>query len=179
MAGWGTHPSCLYPAARRGTGPASLRTLSGRAGLFASAHRRGAPVVPRAAGAAKGVRMVDLIEAEAADLARLTSAAYAKAVAYYRQELRVPDEADALAREPLRRAADVPSHEVSWLALNGLLDSDPAMAAAIWQRIKRDAAGYVDAGFHVADALHYGTPWERAQFAVVRASFYEEWAPRG
>ncbi len=124
--------------------------------------------------------MEGLIQAEALDLARLTSAAYRRFVAYYQQEGgRTAEEADALARSPLRSTADAPSHEVGWYALNGLLDADPALAIAIWERVKRDAAGYVSEGYHISDALHYETPWQKAQFVSIREGFYAEWQPRG
>lgn len=121
-----------------------------------------------------------LIDAEAAELARLTSTAYHRLVAYYRSEGgQTAADADVLARTPLYATVDAPSQDVSWFALNTLLDSDPATAIAIWERVKRDAAGYVDQGYHVADALRYDSPWQKAQFAVIRQGFYEEWQPRG
>lgn len=118
--------------------------------------------------------------AEALDLARLASAAYQRFIGYYRQEGGMSaEEADALARAPLRTTADAPSYEVGWYALNGLLDADPELAIAIWQRVKRDAAGYVDQGYHISDALQFDTPWLKAQFVSIRQGFYEEWEPRG
>jgi hypothetical protein len=118
-------------------------------------------------------------ETEAAELARLTSKAYVQAVAYYRESGHSPDEADALARAPLTHLADAPSHEVGWFALNTLLDSAPEQAVAIWERVKRDAAHYVESGSQVAEALAYDTPWQRAQFCVIQKAFYDEWQPGG
>lgn len=121
--------------------------------------------------------MGTVIEAEAQDLARMAAAAYDRLMAYYRKEYKVlPAEADTMALE--RYTLDgVPSHEVRWLALNTLLDTDPAAAAAIWRRIAQDASGYVGEGYAVADALNYETPWQRAQFLVIRRTLYDEWQP--
>lgn len=117
---------------------------------------------------------------EAQDIARLTSAAYQRAVTWYRTEGTLDaQQADALARSPHRAATNAPSHELSWLALNTLLDSEPSTAAAIWERVKRDAGAHVASGSMVAEALAYDTPWQRAQFLAVRMSFYEEWQPVG
>lgn len=118
-----------------------------------------------------------VIEAEAADLARMSAAAYDRMMSYYRTEYKVtPAEADAMAME--RSTLDgVPSHEVRWLALNALLDADPAAAAAIWRRVSHDAACYVEQGYAVADALNYESPWQRAQFLAIRRALYEEWQP--
>jgi hypothetical protein len=117
------------------------------------------------------------LAAEADDLARMSAAAYTRLMDYYRREYKVsPPEADAMAME--RYTLDgVPSHEVRWLALNTLLDSDPAAAAAIWRRVAYDAANYVHEGFAVADALNYESPWQRAQFLAIRRALYDEWQP--
>lgn len=121
--------------------------------------------------------MEGLIQAEAADLARMSAAAYDRLMAYYRKEHKVtPTEADTMAME--RWTLDgVPSHEVRWLALNTLLDADPATAAIVWRRIADDAASYVSEGYAVADALNYETPWQRAQFLVIRRALIDEWQP--
>lgn len=120
-----------------------------------------------------------LVEAEAADLARMSAAAYDRMMAYYRKEYKVsPAEADAMAMEPWTLDG-VPSHEINWYALNALLDSDPQLAIAIWERVKADAADYVAQGSHIGDALHFDSPWQKAQLAVIRRGFYDEWQPRG
>jgi len=118
---------------------------------------------------------VNYIASEAADLARMASAAYVQMVAYYRGA----EDADALARTPFQRLGDTPSHEVGWFGLNTLMEAHPEQAIAIWERVKVDAAGYVAQGYHVADALDFGSPWKRAQFAVIRRAFEDEWQPRG
>jgi hypothetical protein len=120
-----------------------------------------------------------LIEAEALDLARLAGAAYQRTVAWYRAGGSTPDAADTLARAPMRYAVDAPSWEVSWLALNTLLDNDPQLATAIWERVKRDAAGYIEQGSMIAETLAHDTPWGRAQFYAVLSGFEAEWQPRG
>lgn len=120
-----------------------------------------------------------LVEAEALDFARIAGAAYQRAVAWYRTAGSEPDIADTLARAPHRYAADAPSYEVSWLALNTLLDNDPQLATAIWERVKRDAAGHVAQGSMIAETLAHDTPWGRAQFYAVLAGFEDEWQPRG
>lgn len=118
-----------------------------------------------------------IIEAEAADLARMSAAAYDRLMTYYRGEHKVsPAEADTMAMERYTLVS-VPSHEVRWMALNALLDSDPAAAAAIWRRIATDAGQYVEHGYAVADALNYESPWQRAQFLAIRRALYDEWQP--
>ena len=117
--------------------------------------------------------------AEAQDLARLTASAYDTAMRYYREEYKVsPADADALAvdRPPLALEG-IPSYEIRWMALNSLLEVDPERAIAIWQRIRADAANYVDGGCAVAEALSYETPWQRAQFYCIREALYNEWQP--
>lgn len=120
-----------------------------------------------------------LLEAEANDLARLAGAAYQRAVTWYREGGSDPATADMLARAPAQYADEAPSYEVSWMSLNSLLDSDPQLATAIWQRIKRDAAGHVAQGSMIAETLGHDTPWGRAQFFAVLQGFEDEWQPRG
>ena len=76
---------------------------------------------------------------EALDYSRMSAAAYDRLMTYYRREHKVsPTEADTMAME--RYTLDgVPPHEVRWLALNTLLDADPAAAATIWRRIACEA----------------------------------------
>src|SRR5262245_43508666 len=112
-----------------------------------------------------------LIEAEANDLGRLAGAAYQRAVTFYQESGRTPDEADALARAPLRTAAEAPSWELSWLTLNTLLDNDPQTAVAVWERVKREATGHVASGSMVAETLAHDSPWGRAQFIAVLQGF--------
>ena len=111
-------------------------------------------------------------------MARACADAYVRLVRYYQTERGLPAaEADALARQPHEAAA--PSHELSWLSLNGLLEHDPQGAEAVWGRVKRDAAQYVEGGLHVADALGFTSPWQRAQLVTLRAALYDDWQPSG
>lgn len=117
-------------------------------------------------------------EADAANLARLASRAYQDAVAFYREQGHAPDAADRMAREPHWHTLDAPAHEVSWFGLETLLNADPPQAIAVWQRITREATGYVESGQYAAEALRYRSPWERAQFLAVRAALYDGWQPQ-
>lgn len=117
---------------------------------------------------------------EAADVAKACAEAYRQLIAYYRAEQGVtPAEADALARQPHPTAAAAPSHELPWMSLNGLLESNPEAAAALWQRVKADAAQHVGSGSHIAEALRHESPWQRAQFAVLRQALHQDWQPTG
>jgi hypothetical protein len=118
--------------------------------------------------------------AESADVARACADAYRQLVAYYRDETGASAaEADALARQPKGYALTAPSHEIGWMALNGLLESDPAAALAVWERVRSDAERYIEGAAHIADALQHTTPWQRAQFVALRSALHQDWKPSG
>ena len=118
-------------------------------------------------------------QAISADIARSCATAYARLLAYYREQEHTSDQADQLARAPSAMAQRTPSHELGWMALNGLLEHDPATAQAIWERVKGDALQHVSGGLHIADALRYTSPWERAQFVTLRQAVHTDWQPSG
>lgn len=112
-------------------------------------------------------------------MARYAADAYRRMVRYYRESGHDAAQADALAREPNAQVREMPSHEVTWIALNGLLEADPDAAQAVWQRVKADAGAFVASGSNVAEALGYTDPWQRAQFVALRAAVHQDWQPSG
>lgn len=120
---------------------------------------------------------VDLLEA--ADVARACAEAYQQMAEHYRATGYDSAEADALARKGRADVATVPSHDLSWASLTGLLENNPEAATAVWQRVKADAARHVGGASHIAEALRYETPWQRAQFVEVRRALHLDWQPTG
>src|SRR5262249_12896077 len=124
--------------------------------------------------------------AELGSLARELARAYLERVTWLREEMQLSvGEADAKARavgDPTwaRRALDQPPEQVSWNALNALLEHSPEEAYGAWERIKAAARDELASGHRAARVLGWnGNPWGRAQFSAIRTAFSEEWQPRG
>ncbi|MBI4321045.1 MAG: hypothetical protein HY675_21350 [Chloroflexi bacterium] len=78
------------------------------------------------------------------------------------------------------RTKNAPAQQVDWWGLNALAEADPDAAQAVWGRIAAEARDELESGDRAAKALEScGSPWERAQFLVLRCAFREEWRPRG
>ena len=95
-----------------------------------------------------------------------------------------PAEAEAEVRdmdaEYRERIVNGPADQVSWQQLSRLADQDTEAALAVWERIKREAYDELVSGHRTAKVLEWqGSPWQRAQFLALRASFMAEWQPRG
>jgi hypothetical protein len=127
------------------------------------------------------------LEVEAGSLARELAHAYTSMLAFYQREYKLsPADADAKARgvdEPSldwdrRQALERPADEVSWWALQRLVEHDPGTVEIAWNRIKDEARKELESGHRTAAALEWnGTPWDRARFLAIRSAFRESWAP--
>ena len=122
----------------------------------------------------------------ARSLAREMVRAYRRLADSYRTDLGLPPaEADAAARGVLPALADgaaLPDdpETLDWSDVSALAETDPARMEAVWDGMVAEASAELASGNRAAAALEYdGRPWERAQFLVLRASFHQEWLPRG
>ena len=123
---------------------------------------------------------------EAAGLARKMGDAYRRSMTYRRDEMKQTfADADTEARGLSEHAdwrqniLDEPADQVSWWAMNHLVEHDETQAAARWASIKAAARDQLASGQHVADVMdHLSTPFQRAQFLAIRAALVEEWQPR-
>ena len=130
---------------------------------------------------------VDAEAGEAAGLARKMGDAYRRSMTYRRDEMKQTfADADAEARGLhdgpgwRQNILDESADQVSWWALNHLVEHDEAQAAARWASIKAAARNELASGQHVADVMdHLSTPFQRAQFLAIRTALIEEWQPRG
>ena len=90
------------------------------------------------------------------------------------------------ASEPIGERAtriilDSPPDQIHWHQLSSLTATEPEKAHAVWESVKSQAADELASGQRaaaIADAWP-STPWDRAQFMVVRDAFRSEWEPRG
>ncbi len=130
------------------------------------------------------IDVVDRDEVES--LARELGAAYARRIAFYRNEYKM-EIAEAQERADMRhnpefrqRGLTDPPDQVNYLALEDLADQDPAQALAAWQRVKAAARDDLLSGHRAAQAMEVGgitSAWQRAQFFAIRSAFLEEWQP--
>ncbi len=130
------------------------------------------------------IDVVDRDEVES--LARELGAAYARRIAFYRNEYKL-ELAEAQERAETRhhpefrqRGVTDPPDQVTYSALEDLADQDPAQALAAWQRVKAAARDDLMSGHRAAQAMEFAgvtNAWERAQFFAIRTAFMEEWQP--
>jgi hypothetical protein len=125
-------------------------------------------------------------DAEISTVAQRLASAYGALVAARREQLKeTPEEADRQVRavdDPdwQRRALSEPSDEVSWWSLTPLIEADPEVGWAVWERVKAEARDELESGHRAATALCWDdSPWQRARFLAVRQAFVDEWQPRG
>jgi hypothetical protein len=114
----------------------------------------------------------------AAELAR----AYRRMASWYHGELELSGpEADQRARgqdwTPEEVAADLerirerPPDQLSWMALERLVERDPETMLTVWSQVKATARKELASGWRTAGALDWdGSPWQRARFLAIRAS---------
>ncbi len=130
------------------------------------------------------VNMVERDELES--LSRELGAAYARRIAFYRNEYKL-ELAEAQERAELRhnpefrqRGLTDPPDQVTYSALEDLADKDPAQALVAWQRIKAAAHDDLMSGHRAAQVMEFAgvtNAWQRAQFFAIRTAFIEEWQP--
>ena len=94
-----------------------------------------------------------------------------------------PSEAAAAVRAPLALdPTDQPADQVSWWEIERALDADPEAGQALWRKVKAEAADELATGYRAARSLEpmvHGTPYGRAQFAVIVDALAEDLRPRG
>ncbi len=130
------------------------------------------------------IDVVDRDEVES--LARELGAAYARRIAFYRNEYKL-ELAEAQERAEMRhdpefrqRGLTDPPDQVTYSALEDLADQDPAQALAAWQRVKAAAREDLMSGHRGAQVMEFAgvtNAWQRAQFLAIRSAFLDEWQP--
>ena len=125
-------------------------------------------------------------DAEIGVIARRLAAAYEANIRWRMQELKESaEEADRRSRavddpEAQVRALDEPADQVSWWTLSPLIENDPDVGWAVWERVKAEAYDELVSGHRAVLALCWNdSPWQRAQFLAIRQAFIDEWQPRG
>ena len=122
---------------------------------------------------------------DAGSLAREMAKAYVENVTFCYDHLeKTLPEANKRTRELTvydeERVEEAPADQISWMALGRFMENDPERGQAVWEGIKAQARHALDSGHRAAEVLEFnGSPWERAQYLAIRASFIEEWQPRG
>jgi hypothetical protein len=110
---------------------------------------------------------------------------YARMVEFSRRELGLtPEDAEKHARETtewdIQRVTAAPVDHLTWFSLQSVMDHDPTLGLAGWERIKQSAWDELQTGHRAASVFDWDSgPWDRAQFLAIRAAFREEWQPRG
>jgi hypothetical protein len=79
----------------------------------------------------------------------------------------------------LEIAEGTPVEELTWSLLDRLAEASAAACAEKWTQMKAQARREFAAGGPAASVVGADSPWKRAQFLAIRASFVEEWRPRG
>jgi hypothetical protein len=117
-------------------------------------------------------------------LAREMSAAHQRMMTFYQQKAGLsPTDADAKARQPAsaeerESILNQPADQVSWFTLDAFHEHDPQAAIKLWEHVKREARHELESGHLAAKPIEWCTsPWERAQFLVMREAFIKEWQP--
>jgi hypothetical protein len=122
---------------------------------------------------------------EARPLAREMAAALQEAVASYQQEEGLPTAgAAARVREDLlegeQLALECSPDRVTWSALGGLLERDPAKFLRRWAEVQGAAREELTTGHRASRPVevHGSTPWQRARFLALRQELADGWQPR-
>ena len=101
----------------------------------------------------------------------------------YREEL-TPEEIHARAAlsasdKRLERIFEKPASEVSWRDLQEVVERNSDTAIMLWNAILETATNHIESGLLTGQALTPSSPWDRAQFIIVREAFFKEWKPKG
>ena len=84
-------------------------------------------------------------------------------------------EAQATFAKAREWAQDTPPKELSWFDLSSF---DEAEVQKLWKMVKVAARAELESGFRAGDAVaSQATPFQRAQFLVLRESFIDGWKP--
>jgi hypothetical protein len=118
-------------------------------------------------------------------VAECLAGAYARMVEFNKEELGLTsDEAEKRVRTTtdwdVKRATEAPADHITWYAIQSVMDHDPALGLATWERVKLAARDELETGHRAAAVFDWdSSPWNRAQFLAIRESFREEWRPKG
>lgn len=83
-------------------------------------------------------------------------------------------------REALERIESGPTQMLNWADFNCVAEVDDELMIDAWKRTCDDASAEFETGHRAAKVIEViGMPWARAQFLSLRASFRDEWQPRG
>lgn len=83
------------------------------------------------------------------------------------------------ATNALERLRHTPFDEVSWRDVQEAIGEDRERATLCINAVFDAAYGYIASGIYAADAVGFKSPFERAQFSVIREGFKNDWQPRG
>lgn len=72
-----------------------------------------------------------------------------------------------------------PFEQITWGDVHNARAQDEEGAVTAIAALHEGAADHISAGIFATDVVGFRTPFERAQFSVIRNSFIEEWQPRG
>jgi hypothetical protein len=123
---------------------------------------------------------------DAAVLAGEIAAAFGELLDGYREhfKLAAPEaaaKAEQLGPDSTERAMGCLPDQVTWIDLNVLEESDPALALRRWEEVKQEARAELRSGHRAARALEgcggYSC-WPRVQFLALRSELAEAWRPR-
>jgi hypothetical protein len=90
------------------------------------------------------------------------------------QKARTPRE------QAIALAESEPPDQVAWWTISQVMEHDPAVALATWERVMSAARQELQSGHRTAQALEWGhTPWDTARFLALRAAYRDDWRPRG
>ena len=118
-------------------------------------------------------------------LATELAAAFRQRIEYYREwyklsEREAIDRATKESAVPQERVLNSPPHELSWMDLESIAQSDHDRALQRWEEVKQAAREERRSGHRTARALEGvgSSCWDRAQFLAVLSELSEAWRPR-
>ena len=123
----------------------------------------------------------DLPEVES--LARELASAYTTRIQWYRrtygeQWAEAFTDRQAASIDFQRRALTDPPDQVTFSALNDLVEIDPEGTQLAWARVKQAARDELTSGYRAARVMEFdGDAWQRAQFLAILVAFRDEWQP--
>lgn len=122
---------------------------------------------------------------EVDSLAALMAQAHRDRIRFFQKEMGLSlEEANAKVSasptpDQVARTVATPAEELSWFDLSRLMAADPDQGLRKWEAIKQAARDELLSGHRAARTVDWdSSPWQRAQFSVLRESFMAEWQPR-
>jgi hypothetical protein len=106
-------------------------------------------------------------------VAECLAGAYARMVEFNKEELGLTtDEAEKRVRTTtdwdVKRATETPADHITWYTIQSVMDHDPALGLATWERVKQAARDELETGHRAAAVFDWdSSPWNRAQFLAI------------